>query len=76
MNFWKYTFNGKFMFYAAVAWMAAIVVMLIFYIAGNKSGVLITLFTQSTLFKIGITWQYILYKRYKRFVMDTYKKIM
>jgi hypothetical protein len=63
----KYVFNKTFSRYAAIAWLAALLVMLIFYITESPRMVWIIFAAQSTLFKIGITWQLILYRKYKRF---------
>jgi len=67
MNFWKYTFTGKFLFYASIAWAVAAMVMLAYYITGNTRMVLIIFCTTSLLFAVGITGQLLRWIRYKKF---------
>lgn len=77
MNFWRYTFRGSFLYYAAIACIVAIVVMLMFYMTGNIRWVFYTFCTLATLLVIGITGSYLHWRKYsnmrKRF--DRYYKI-
>jgi len=65
MNFWRYTFRGSFSYYAAIACIVAIVVMLMFYMTGNTRWVFYTFFTLATFLKIGITGSYLHWRKYK-----------
>lgn len=74
MNFWKYTFRGSFMYYAAIACILAIVVMLAFYITGNNRGAFITFFALATLLKVSITGSYIRWRQYRKWQRNRFDK--
>lgn len=77
MNFWRYTFRGSFLYYAAIACIVAIVVMLMFYITANTRGAFITFCVLTTLLKIGITGSYVRWRKYRNMQrrFDEYYKI-
>lgn len=77
MNFWRYTFRGSFLYYAAIACIVAIVVMLMFYITANTRGAFITFCVLTTLLKVGITGSYVRWRKYRNMQrrFDEYYKI-
>lgn len=66
MNFWKYTFTGRFAYYAAIACVVATVVMLTSYMLGNTQLAWIIFFALTTLLKVGITGSYMRWKSYSK----------
>lgn len=66
MNFLKYALTGQFKFYAAIACMVAIVVMLLFYMAGELRLALYTFCALAALLKVGITGQLFRWLRYRK----------
>lgn len=77
MNFIQYLHRGKFLYYAAVALVVAIIVMLAFYIVGVQRFNLVILCAWGLIFLAGITGNYIRWLRYKSYrnkVMDFHNR--
>ena len=66
MNFWKYTFHGKFLYYAALTLMSCIVAALPLYILHQVVWVYTIFFTYASLFLFSVATQFIRWKQYMR----------
>lgn len=64
MNFWKYTFTGKFMYYAALACMSCIVAALPLYILNEIRWVQIIFSTYTTIFFGNVAYRIYQWRNY------------
>lgn len=77
MNFLQYLHRGKFLYYAAVALIVAVVVMLAFYIVGVQHLNVVILCAWGLIFLAGITGNLLRWQRYKSYrnkVMDFHNR--
>lgn len=74
MNFWQYTFNGKFLYYAVLTLMSCIVAALPLYILHQVVWVYTIFSTYGFIFLVSVAAQFFRWKQYVHKRIDSLKR--